>query len=167
MISFPVLINFPIIQCCGFRGRTLLVPWNFQRISQILILEILCSLVIAGWYIFSAVFTFYILISLEISTMNLDVSIFIISKKKKSVQMCKNICISGVEHFFFFKTRYLDWFMWGGRKPLHGHFREWSRIFPSHSQTFQQNMIIWYGNNSNRANSSSVKKHNAKHSFIS
>ena len=65
-------------------------------------LEIQSSLTIAQWLIFLANFTIFILISLEIFTMILDVRIFTVLKEKISA-VVENFCILVVDHFSVFK----------------------------------------------------------------
>ena len=58
------------------------MPWSFERISEMPLLEISSSLAIADWLILLSIFTIFLLISLEMFTMILDIRIFIIFKKQ-------------------------------------------------------------------------------------
>ena len=133
---------------------------DFLKIS---LLEILNSLAIACWFL--AIFSILILISLKIFTMILDVRIFTKFKKKIDAVVGKYLHIRGGT-FLWFKTLYLDWFIWDGQKLLHSNFWGWSHIFSSHLEPLQQNIMIWYGNDSN-CQCFIYGKRNVKYPFIS
>ena len=71
--------------------------WNFYFLS---------------WLILLAIFTIFLLISLKIFAMILEGRTFTWFKGKSVLLW---ICILTDEHF-------LDWFLWGDQKLLHGHF---------------------------------------------
>ena len=106
---FAVLNSFHVIPCCSFQewsycswSKTLLVSWNFWKISEIPLLEIPTSLAISLRLIFLAIFTSLILFPLQIFAKILNVRIFTISKKK-SVLFLKSICVLAVEYFSILK----------------------------------------------------------------
>ena len=118
LISFCIILYFLCIFCFWWKpygqSETHPVPWSFKRISKMSLLEILISL--AYWFIFLAIFTIFILISLEFS---------LYEKKKKKDQYCCRKTFA--YNIFCFKTQYFDWSMWGGWKLLYGYFWRWSR----------------------------------------
>ena len=64
--SFEVLINFCTILYCSFQGwpllgrsETLPMPWSFERISEMPLLEILSPLAIARWLKLLAIFIIF------------------------------------------------------------------------------------------------------------
>ena len=78
------------------------------------LLEIPSSLAISYWLIFLAIFKIFILISLEIFAMILDVRIFTIFKKKSELLLKNILHISSGTFSSVLKKMYLDWFMCGG-----------------------------------------------------
>ena len=126
--AFSVLVSFYTIPCCSFwrqthlgQSKSLLVSWNFVKISEMHLLEILSSLAIARWLIMLVIFTLFVFILLEVFAKILDVRIFTISKEKIGAVVEKYLHVGG-RIFFCFKTLYLDWFMWDNQKFLHNHF---------------------------------------------
>ena len=150
--AFAVLISFQNTLCCRFRGRPYLDQFEtLERISDILPLKIPSSLAIACLLIFLAIFPIFILISLEKYRHDFRCENFHNITEKICPFKVKYLHISG-GIFFCFKTLYLDWFMWSVRKLLHHHFCGWFHISPSQSGPLRQNMMIRYGNDSNRVN---------------
>ena len=91
------------------RFETFQVLRNFKRISEMPLLEILSSLIIVRWHIFLVVFLIFILISLELLVMLLDIRIFTIFTKEIGNVAKKYLHIIG-GILFDFKTLYTDWY---------------------------------------------------------
>ena len=90
------------------------------------------------WFIFLVISTIFVHISWKIS-----------SAAEKYLRISSGM-------FSCFKTLYLDWFMCSHSKLFHRYSYGWSCIFLPYSKPLLQNIMIRYGNDSNKANVSYI-----------